>query len=69
MFFCFCVAKEEWKVFAQKAGVTKDDIEFYDKRKENPVLAILDKHCGDLTVEQIYVLIVESGIDAIADYL
>jgi hypothetical protein len=66
--FCVFVVKKEWKAFAEKAGVSKDDIEFYHERKENPVLTILNKHCGNLTVEQIYVLIVESGAGGIADY-
>jgi hypothetical protein len=67
--FCVFVATEEWKAFAEKAGVSNDDIKFYDKRKDNSVLTILDEHCGNLTVDQIYVLIVESGAGAIADYL
>ncbi|KXJ06787.1 putative serine/threonine-protein kinase pats1 [Exaiptasia diaphana] len=62
-------AKEmEWKAFAkEKVGLSSDEIEFLDKRKSNPVLEILNEHCHDWSVEQLYDAVVSVGADAIAD--
>lgn len=58
----------EWKAFAkEKVGLSADQIEYLEERIPNCVLEILDKHCGDWSVEELYDAIVDSGANTVAD--
>jgi len=66
--FLGCHEGTIWRIFAQdKVGLKSSKINFVDEREKNPVLEILNKYCGDWTMEKLYNAIAESGAKVIAD--
>ena len=70
MILCVCVVGgEEWKLVAEKLGLTPKEIRFLDKRTLNPLDAALtfvakQRH---ITVGDLYDLLSECGFPLIAD--
>jgi len=58
---------EEWKMVAEKIGFDQAYIRCFDKRYRNPVEAVFS--CCDLTVGQLYDILVECGLPVLADFL
>jgi hypothetical protein len=60
---------EEWKPLAERLGASSVDIAFYADKTDNHSQAVLDEYGANLTVNQLYKLLVVIGANAIADYL
>ena len=64
-------ADDSWKLLAERLGVGMDNIRFYDRRKENPVDALLrDWELKEgSTVGNLYDYLVKLELPVIAEYL
>ena len=64
-------ADDRWKTLADRLGVEIHDIRFYDRRKEDPVDAVLRDwgYKGGSTVGNLYDHLVDPELPVIADYL
>lgn len=65
------VGLDEWKLFAEKLGLTPEEIRFLDQRTLNPVDATLNhiaQRCS-LTVGDLYDLLNDCELPVIADEL
>ncbi|KAJ7369981.1 hypothetical protein OS493_034925, partial [Desmophyllum pertusum] len=63
--------KEDWKLVAEKLGMTQEEICFLDKRILNPADAILSYAANryNITVGDLYDLLNECGLPVMADLL
>ena len=67
----FYVGGEEWKLLAERLGLSQIQIRFLDKRVTNPsdvVLSAVGKH-RHLSVGEIYDTLVDCELPAIADLM
>lgn len=64
-------ADDRWKTLAERLGVEGYDIRYYDKKKEDPVDAVLRdwEFKGGSTVGNLYDHLVDLELPVIADYL
>lgn len=58
---------DEWKLVAERIGFNQAYIRCFDNRFRNPLEAALS--CCDLTVGQLYDILVECGLPVLADFL
>jgi hypothetical protein len=65
----FLIVKEEWKQVAQNLGVSRENIEFYESKEKDHAKIMLQENCSEITVIELYDVLVKSGANAIADYL
>ena len=68
----FCVlGGDEWKLVAEKLGLTQERIRFYDKRTQNPFDAVLTCITNQRNVSVGYLCDVlnECGLPVMADLL
>ena len=63
------VGGEEWKLLAERVGLNSERIRFLDKRYPNPAGALLEYVGKDMTVGNLYDLLNECGLPALADRL
>ncbi|XP_044175090.1 uncharacterized protein LOC122958348 [Acropora millepora] len=63
--------REEWKVVAERLGLSAYEIRFYDERVRNPCEAALShvsqRHC--MNVDDLYDVLTECGVPVLADIL
>ncbi|RMX58348.1 hypothetical protein pdam_00024887 [Pocillopora damicornis] len=63
--------RDDWELFAEKLGLTPAEIRFLDKRTRNQVLEVLifasQKYL--ITVGDLYDVLKDCGLPAIADFL
>lgn len=72
MKICPCiVGGEEWKVVAERLGLTVIEIRFIDKRVLNPFDAVLDyvSQRSYINVDYLYDLLNDCGLPVFADIL
>ena len=70
-FVCITVTGWQWKVFAERLGLTANEIEFLDMRYRNPneaVLTFVAQYNG-MNVDYLYDVLTECGMPALADIL
>ena len=65
------VGRDDWELFAEKLGLTPAEIRFLDKRTRNQVLEVLifDSQKYLITVGDLYDVLKDCGLPAIADFL
>ena len=65
------VGLDEWKLFAEKLGLTPEEIRFLDQRTLNPADAALSYIAQKyrITVGDLYHLLTECGLPVVADLL
>ena len=67
----FISGGDEWKLLAEKLGMSYDEIRFLDKRTSNPCNVVLDlvANSRHLNVGEVYDILVECGLAGSADLL
>ena len=72
MLLCLCVAGgDEWKVVAERLGLTPKEIRYLDQRTINPcdaALAFISQRCF-INVDDLYDVLNECGLPVMADTL
>ena len=71
--FVFRLGGEEWKLVAEKLGLTPDEIRFLDKRTLNPAKEMLEYIIAYkypyITAGQLYDVLTACGVPVLADLL
>ena len=62
---------DDWELFAEKLGLTPEEIRFLDKRTRNQVLEVLISATQKyiITVGDLYDVLKDCGLPVIADFL
>ena len=62
---------DDWELFAEKLGLTPEEIRFLDKRTRNQVLEVLISATQKyiITVGDLYDVLKDCGLPIIADFL
>ena len=62
---------DDWELFAEKLGLTPEEIRFLDKRTRNQVLQVLISATQKyiITVGDLYDVLKDCGLPVIADFL
>ena len=62
---------DDWELFAEKLGLTPEEIRFLDKRTRNQVLEVLISATQKyiITVGNLYDVLKDCGLPVIADFL
>ena len=65
------VGRDDWELFAEKLGLTPEEIRFLDKRTRNQVLEVLISATQKyiITVGDLYDVLKDCGLPVIADFL
>lgn len=72
MFLCFCyLGYDDWMLFAERLGLTPEEIRFLDKRTLDPAAAALSYVSKQriISVGLLYDLLNETELPLLADFL